>query len=503
VKIKETKSLCPVCFKTLDAEVYESEGKIFIKKMCEEHGPFSNTYWSDSNLYHKVDNFKPTVTSVDNPMIHKKGDCPNNCGLCEDHETSTVLGLIDVTNRCNLKCPICFANAAVSKKVYEPSFEEIRVMLKNLRNLKPNPTPAIQYAGGEPTVRKDIVELIALAKEEGFTHIQIATNGLKLASDETLPKKLKDEGLNTVYLSFDGVTEEPYIQSRNRNLLPSKLKAIENCRKAGLGIVLVPTLVKGINDHQIGDIIKFAFDNRDIINGVNFQPVSFAGRTPQDQVEKQRITIPDFIKSVGEQTFGHIKEDDFYPPSSMEAFSNFLGALEGEQPSVMLNCHQHCGAGTYVFIEDNDNEADLDKLIPITRFIDVDKFLEFLDEYAEKLDEGGFAIKKRVFAKASKDILKVVNTKEVPDYLDIKSILLDIFRHRSYDALGEFHNNAMLISCMHFMDPFNFDEDRVKKCVIHYAVPDGRIIPFCSLNSLYREKIENEFSIPLEDYKSN
>lgn len=131
-----------------------------------------------------------------------KGQCPSACGLCENHETSTVLGLIDVTNRCNLRCPVCFANAAASGRLYEPTQDEIRQMLKNFRNLKPNPCLAIQYAGGEPTVRKDIVDLIKMAKEEGFTHVQIATNGLKLAFKENFAKDLKEAGLNTVYLSL-------------------------------------------------------------------------------------------------------------------------------------------------------------------------------------------------------------------------------------------------------------------------------------------------------------
>ena len=112
-----------------------------------------------------------------------------------------------------------------------------------------------------------------------------------MANDENLAKELKQAGLNTVYLQFDGVTEEPYIKTRNANILSKKIEAIENCRKARLGIVLVPTLVEGINNDQVGDIIKFALDNIDVIRGVNFQPVSFAGRTPSDQVEEQRITI--------------------------------------------------------------------------------------------------------------------------------------------------------------------------------------------------------------------
>ncbi len=121
-----TKSLCPICFKPLDAEVFDEDGKILIKKTCDEHGEFVNTYWSDDKLYNRVKQFEPTITSVENPSVEKFGDCPNNCGLCEDHETSTVLGLIDVTNRCNLRCPVCFANAAVSGRLYEPTQDEIR-----------------------------------------------------------------------------------------------------------------------------------------------------------------------------------------------------------------------------------------------------------------------------------------------------------------------------------------------------------------------------------------
>ena len=300
--IKKTKSLCPECLKPLEAEVYEEQGKVMIKKECPEHGTFDNVYWSSSDIYNKAEDCNYGGLGVSNPQTVQDKNCPGDCGICPEHESHTILGLIDVTNRCNLRCPVCFANAAVSKMLYEPSYEEIRKMLQNLRANQPVATPAIQYAGGEPTVRKDIVDLIKLAKEEGFSHTQIATNGLRLARKPELAKELKEAGLNTIYLQFDGVTAEPYLEIRNKDLFQIKLDAIENCRKADLGIVLVPTLVKGINDHQIGDIIQFAVDNMDIIRGVNFQPVSFAGRTPADQVEEQRITIPDFQKFVDEQT---------------------------------------------------------------------------------------------------------------------------------------------------------------------------------------------------------
>ncbi|HEX3014304.1 MAG TPA: radical SAM protein [Methanobacterium sp.] len=489
--MKKIKSLCPECLQTIDAEVYGDNDRVMIKKECHEHGKFENTYWSSDELYEKASKYRHDGEGIENPQTSLDGECPSNCGICQEHESQTILGLIDVTNRCNMKCPVCFANAAVSKSLYEPTYEEIREMLQNLRNNQPVPTPAIQYAGGEPTVRKDIVELIKLAKEEGFTHTQIATNGIKLAKDPELAGKLREAGLNTVYLQFDGTTEEPYLKIRNRNLLSIKLEAIENCRKVGLGIVLVPTLLKGVNDQQVGDIIRFAVDNIDIIRGVNFQPVSFAGRTPSDEVEEQRVTIPDLERLVEEQTDSKIKVEDFYPASCVAPVSEFVAAMEGKK-QVTITCHPHCGAATYVFIDGDD-------IIPVTQFIDVDQFFDILSKSAKDIENGGLTGKAKTMARATVGLPKTIDMSKAPESVDIKKILVSVFKERSYSALGEFHKKSLLIACMHFMDPWNFDQDRVKKCVIHYAVPDGRIIPFCSMNTLYRQEIEKKFAVPFKN----
>jgi uncharacterized radical SAM superfamily Fe-S cluster-containing enzyme len=488
--IKKTKSLCPQCLQIVDAEVFEDQKKIMIRKECPEHGEFENTYWQNAEAYRKATEYDYHGEGVENPKTTAEAECPLNCGLCPDHESHTILGLIDVTNRCNLRCPVCFANAAVSKSLYEPSYEEIRGMLRSLRANRPVPTPAIQFAGGEPTVRKDIVDLVKLAKEEGFSHTQIATNGIKLAKNPELAKELKDAQLNTIYLQFDGVTEEPYLEIRGRNLLPTKLEAIENCRQADLGIVLVPTLVKGINHQQIGGIIDFAVANLDIIRGVNFQPVSFAGRTPATEVESQRLTIPDFQKFVEEQTDGKIKIDDFYPASSVIPISEFMEAVEGED-QVIFTCHPHCGAATYIFVDDGE-------IIPITQFVDVDRFFNLLSRSSDDIKDGGLMGKAKMLTRASRELPRTIDRSKKPESLDITHILTRVFRERSYSALGDFHHKTLLISCMHFMDPWNFDQDRVRRCVIHYAVPDGRIIPFCAMNTLYRAEIEKKFAKPLK-----
>ena len=218
-------------------------------------------------------------------------------------------------------------------------------------------------------------------------------------------------------------------------------------------------------------------------------------------MEEQRITIPDFINILDESTDGQVSADAFYPPSAVEPIARFISALDGEdKPKVTLNCHQHCGVGTYVFREKTEGHGK-DKLIPITDFVDVDKLFAKLDEYADKLIEGKFGARKKVMASATKRIPRMVHTSRSPKHLDIVKIFLNVFTRRSYDALGDFSKDAMLISCMHFMDPFNFDEDRVRKCVIHYATPDGRIIPFCTMNSMYRQSVEQEFAQPLKQKK--
>jgi hypothetical protein len=304
-------------------------------------------------------------------------------------------------------------------------------------------------------------------------------------------KRLRKAGVSTIYLQFDGLTPEPIIKARGVDLLQTKFKAIENCRKAGLtSIVLVVTLVKGVNDDQLGDIIRFAAKNKDIVRCVNVQPVSFAGRISQKDRERWRITIPDFMKAVEKQTGGQIKASDFYPVPATMSISRFTSAYTGRE-FVKFSCHEHCGAGTYVFVEDG-------RLIPITRFVDVPKLFALLDKYAEQIKKGGFAIKKRVLMKAVKDVPGTIDMSKAPKGLNLVKIILNVLGTGSYKALTEFHERAILLACMHFMDPYNFDLGRIERCAIHYATPDGRIIPFCTMNSIHRPKVEKALGVPLK-----
>lgn len=492
--LKKTKSLCPECMEVIEAEVVEENGKVLIKKECQKHGKFEDVYWSDVELYKRFEKFAEIGDGVENPRTKEQRGCPFDCGICPNHKSHTVLGIIDVTNRCNLRCPICFANAAAAGYVYEPTFEQIKEMLKNLRANKPTPPPAVQLSGGEPTIRDDLPDIIRAAKEAGFWHVEVNTNGIRLAQDLDFVKQLREAGVSTLYLQFDGVTPEPTIKARGVDILPLKFKAIENCRKAGLtSIVLVVTLVKGVNDNQLGDIIRFAAKNKDIVRCVNVQPVSFAGRISQEERKRWRITIPDFMKAVEQQTDGQIKASDFYPVPFTVPISRFTSAYSGRE-FVKFTCHEHCGAATYVFVEDGN-------IIPVTRFVDVEKLFRLLDKYAAELKEGGFAAKAKILAKMVKDVPGTIDVSKAPKGLNLPKIILKVLSTGSYSALMEFHERAILIACMHFFDGYNADLERLERCGIHYATPDGRIIPFCSYNNIHRPEVERKFSIPLAEWQ--
>ncbi|MFQ6071163.1 MAG: tetraether lipid synthase Tes [Methanosarcinales archaeon] len=496
-KASETKSLCPECLSLIKAYIYEENNKIIIEKKCKDHGIFKDIYWGDANLYKKFKNFAHDGDGLNNPITLDENGCPRDCGICPRHKTTTILANIDLTNRCNQRCPICFANAAVSGYLYEPTLEQIKNMLSILRNEQPVPCPAVQFSGGEPTMREDLVEIVKIAKVFGFPQIQLATNGIRLSRDLELCKKLFKAGLKTIYLQFDGVTKEPYEITRGYNALPVKLKAIENIRKSGIkSIALVPTLIKGVNDHQVGDIIKFTSKNIDVIKGVNFQPVSFAGRIDRKERELRRITIPDLLKLIEEQTDHQITREDLYPVPFVTPISHFISANKKEI-QVEFTVHPHCGAGTYVFV-------DKGKFIPITRFIDVEGLMETLNEMANELTlkkiitniEVPQAINKiMATGKFLKKIPSFVDVKKAPSNINVANLLINVLISGTAEATAEFHRNTMFIGVMHFQDLYNFDIERITRCGIHYATPDGRLIPFCTYNSIYRGEVEKKFSI--------
>jgi 7,8-dihydro-6-hydroxymethylpterin dimethyltransferase len=482
---KETRSLCPVCFSTIKAQVIEENGKIFIEKECKEHGYFKDIYWSDASLFKRQLRYGVEGDPIDNPNTRSDDHCPRDCGLCEKHQTHTMLANIDLTNRCNLHCPICFANADSAGYVYEPTLEQVKEMLLMLRAQKPNPVWAVQFSGGEPTVSPHIFEAIKIAKQLGIAYVIVATNGVKIAEDIEFAKQLKRSGLTVAYLQFDGITPEPYMQARGFDALPVKMRAVENLREANIPTTLVPTVVKGVNDDQLGAIIDYGFRNLDTIKAVNFQPVSFTGRINAEELEKMRVTVSDVMRMVEDQTDGKIRRSDWMPIPAFAPLEMMMEKISKERRSK-ASTHMHCGAGLYLFEKNGE-------YIPMNRFIDIDSAREMiLDELgSERRIMGDLRLKTSLVYKIS----KTINKKEAPEYFNYNELLTQALLNGLSEIPPTLKKKGLFVGCMHFMDPYNFDLERVERCCIHYATPDLRLIPFCSYNIFHRASVEEKYAI--------
>ncbi len=505
--LKFHQSLCPGCvdeekwdMMKIDAVTYVRNNKVWITKSCAEHGQTKELYWSDYEMFKKAERFQDPGIKILNPHIDKSKfdiDCPSDCGLCVEHESHTGLGNVVITNRCDLTCWYCFFYAKEGEPIYEPSMDQIKFMLKRMRNIKPVGANAVQITGGEPTLREDLPEIIRAAKDIGYDHVQLNTNGVNLAHEPALAVRIRDAGVNNLYMSFDGMTPE----TNPKNYWEAQT-AIESCRQAGMGVVLVPTVIGGVNDHELGDIIRFGAGNIDTVRSVNFQPVSLVGRMPDQLRKRQRITIPGAIKRIEEQTDGQIGREDFFPVPCAKQVTDFVEALKDE-PKYRLSIHFACGMATYVFKEGSSENM---KLIPITRFFDVDGFFDYLGGLTKEINNAKHKKMRKswVLAKLMWNIRKFVDEEHKPKDLKFVRMLTGAMQGGNYHGLADFHKNSLFIGMMHFQDPFNWDIDRIHKCDIHYATPDGRVIPFCTFNvipELYRDRIQRKFSIPFSEWE--
>jgi len=493
-RLSDTKSICPECNTILPATIFERDEKVWIKKSCPDHGYFEDLYFGSYRMYQKFKNYAHDGKNITNPQIVKENySCPEDCGLCGIHISHTALANLVVTNRCDLTCWYCFFYAKRGSEhsyVYEPTLKQIREMAKTLISEKPVPGNAIQLTGGEPSLREDLIEIIKILKEENIEHIQLNTNGIKLALDRDFAKSIKNSGVNTVYMSFDGVT--PKTNPKNHWEVPY---ALDNCRAAKLGVVLVPTIIRTINENEISPIIRYAQRNIDVVRSVNFQPVSLVGRIPRNKRLKLRITIPDCIKLIDEQTEGEIPDSAWFPVSSCTPITHFVENLTKNEEYELSN-HFACGAGTYVFQESG-------KLVPITSFVDIEGLLEHLEEKSRELKHGTNKI--WVISKMISKIGNYIDKEKQPRDLKIARLLFNALVLHNYDALGEFHNKSLFLGMMHFQDKYNHDVERVKRCNIHYLTPDKTIIPFCSYNVIpewYRESIQKKYQISIQEWET-
>jgi len=503
---RTVESLCPECNKLIKATISIKGNNIVMEKTCQEHGFFREILSNDKDFFLKMEKLRfgdgPGIT---NPKTQEQKGCPFDCGLCTQHKSTTMMGVIDLTNRCNLKCPICFATSDASGYIYEPSFEQVKEMMQNLIDLKPARTPCLQFSGGEPTLYPRFFDVIKEARKMGFGQIQIATNGIKLANEE-FAKKASEAGLNCLYLQFDGVTDDIYEKIRGRPLFEIKKKAIENSYKYGIRTILVPTIVRGINDHQIGDIYRFAIENIEAVSTISWQPVALTGRIPEEEKNQMRFTLTDLAEET-EKQFPCIKKQDWYPLAVTPPFSRFLEVVTGQKQS-QISCHAHCGTGTYLVVDKETGNH-----IPLPHFIDIvglmTKFQELYHNYKKKKYFKKIRTKFDIF-NFSQQLEQFHNKEKAPDNMSFK----EFFSYLSqFTARKNFTDNLfkkkkqegrkwriLVVAAMHFQDSYNYETERTQNCVVHYAAPDGKLYPFCSYNAgpYFRTKVEKQFSKPLK-----
>jgi hypothetical protein len=513
-----TESVCPVDveqgdWRKIGARVWidRERNEVWMTKNCDRHGEFQDLLSTDIGDYLRAERFAQPGTGVQNPISYTEGECPTRCGLCFEHETKTVLAIIDVTNRCNMRCPVCFANAGTAGYVYEPRVEQIEKMLATATSVNsPKAIHAVQLSGGEPTVRDDLPDIVRVVKRYGVNHIEVNTNGLRIGDPERGPgylKSLMDAGVSTLYLQFDGLTPAPRLIARvpssddEARLMPEEgrrklaeyytgrqLNVVRTAREAGFGsIVLVVTLQKGLNDEQMGDILRYAGENADVVRCVNFQPVSMAGRMDRNKIREVRITNADVVNGIERQTGGQIKASDFFPIPVEAPLAGYLELVRGKKDHYdRFSTHVQCGRSTLVYVNRKDGEVTFD---PVTRHMDPEKLYASLEGASRSGRAWGTL-------SGAAGVLKHTDMKLKRD------MLAPLLLRGNYKGAGDFMRRVLMIGDMHFMDAYNFDFQRVHKCAIHYLVPDdrlgARVVPFCTMNNFHRPHIERMLSVPLQ-----
>ncbi len=493
---RTVETLCPECACLILGRYYVRDKTVYIEKTCPEHGYFRDKINTDVALYLRATEAGyQDERGAERPQVKGGSACPTDCGLCEQHHSTSCLAQIDLTNRCNLNCPVCFASANSAGYVAEPTYEMVVEMLRSLRRQDPHPATAIQFTGGEPTLHPDFFRIVKTAVEMGFSHVQIATNGLRIA-ERSFAERAAEAGLHTLYLQFDGLDDADYVKLRGVRLLEKKMQVIENCRATGMKICFVPTIVNGVNDHQVERIFRCAVDNIDVVSAISYQPVSFSGRISREQLEQQRYTLGDLAHDVAACSGADLQRD-FFPLNFMTPLSRILQTIDGK-PKIRPSCHSDCAFGTYFFVTPDR------QVIPVPKLFDMARLMDGFNDLAARIERTRPE--------------KMANWR---DKLDILLTFLRSYRWSERDfrvtpftfahtlrgltdkavgrgASGTKTFRTLMAAGMHFMDRYNFDTERIKRCVILYSTPDG-MYPFCTINCgpTYRPYIEQMYARPL------
>ena len=416
--IREARSVCPVCLKNLPAALRrDGAGAVTLERTCPEHGTFSVPVWRG-----RLD-WDAWLGEAERLPAGAAERCPHDCGLCPEHETDSCCVLLEVTARCDLRCRFCFARGGGPAE--DPPAEELKAAIRDIAEKCAG--PLLQFSGGEPTLRDDLPELVRCAKEAGCGYTQVNTNGLRLARDPAYARALKEAGLDIVFLQFDGTREEVYETLRGGPLLKEKLEAIRVCGEARLGVTLVPTVVRGVNDGQLGEIVALAASLAPAVRAVHFQPVSWFGRYPGVPAGEERYTLDELMADLAAQA--GIPAESFLPS----------------------RCdHPLCGFHSSFLIEPG---GGLRPLSSITRAPKGRGSARVNREYVARRWQRG--------------------PETDPPPADLSGEMdVDTFLYRV-------RNSSLTLSAMAFQDAGNLNLERLRRCSLH-VYDHGKVLPFCA-----------------------
>jgi uncharacterized radical SAM superfamily Fe-S cluster-containing enzyme len=496
---RETDSLCPTCVKEVRrrilaaetdltalidenpghvrAEIRERDGRIVMEKRCEKHGTFRDVMSIDPAFMRRIEGLFPGRDVAMTPdALHRHGASTIRWGR------GGVL-TVDLTNRCNMMCDPCFMDANQVGYVHELGWEDITRILDDAASVRPRRQLSVQLSGGEPTLSPYFLDAIRYARKKGYFAVQCATNGVRFAQEPGFARRAKEAGLRMAYLQFDGVTNEANSHRKVGNLYDVKLRAIEELAAAGIDVILVVTVVNGVNSDQIGPVVEFAVDNADKVTVVSFQPVSFTGRDEDISPalrDERRYTLSHLAHDLAGQLGVTEPLRDWFPLSALAPFGDVCDLLDGPDKDwgqLKCGCHPNCGIGTVLLVHKRSR-----RMVALSELCDLERVL---DDMRAIFDAGRGPAWSRARLVAS--LLRNLRPERAPDGLHLHTILRQFLSQTGVAHAGEgdasaFEWRVLFVAGMWFQDLFNYDFRRTEMCIIPYGTQLGEI-SFCAYNT--------------------
>jgi uncharacterized radical SAM superfamily Fe-S cluster-containing enzyme len=443
-----TLSICSTCLRRVDAKIVFENDNVYMLKNCNEHGFEKVLIATDIEYYKNIRNYnKPSETPLHFGTKTEYG-CPYDCGLCQDHEQHSCLTVVEITDRCNLSCPTCYAMSSPHYGRHR-TIEEVEKMLDIIVASEGEPD-VVQISGGEPTVHPDFFAIMDIAKKKPIKHLMLNTNGIRIAKDFEFAKQLATYAPDfEIYLQFDSFKASALETLRGKDLTETRIKALEHLNALNLSTTLVVTLQQGVNDDEIGKIIEFAVKQK-CVRGVTLQPTQVAGRTENFNPATDRITMTDVRQKILNQT-------NIFTPNDL----------------LPVPCNPDALVMGYALKIDG-------QVFPLTRYIDPTQLLD--NSRNTIVYEQDDALKQKMI-----DIFSTgISVDKVEE--NMKQLLCCLPK---IEAPGLGYDNLFRIIIMRFIDAYDFDVRAIKKSCVHIVHKDGRIIPFETMNLFYRDDKED------------